>query len=67
MLGGKGIYEEIYEQLLQEKFDKIQELTDEINQNDLTYYFKGNTFRKRFEDFGDSDLEELCRKYGLVK
>ena len=24
----------------------MKELTDEINQNHLAYYFKGNTFRK---------------------
>ena len=26
-----------------DKFDKIEELTDEINKKDLTYYFKGDT------------------------
>ena len=62
MPGGKEIYQEIYEQLVQEKFDEMQELTDEINQNDLTYYFQGNTFRKRSKDFDDSDLEELSKK-----
>ena len=25
-----------------------------MNQNDLIYYFKGNTFRKRFNDFNNN-------------
>ena len=29
----------------------MKELTDEINQNDLTYFFKSNTVRKRFDYF----------------
>ena len=40
----------IFNELAKEKFDKI-ELTDEINQNDLIYYFKGSSARKRFDDF----------------
>ena len=39
MPGGKEIYREIYEQLVQEKFDEMQELTDEINQNDFNILF----------------------------
>ena len=39
------------EELVQEKFDELKELTDEINQNDIIYYFKGNTARKRSDDF----------------
>ena len=31
----------------------MKELTDEVNQNDLTCYFKSNTFRKRFYDFSN--------------
>ena len=34
------------EKIVKEKFDEMTELTDEINQNHLAYYFKGNTFRK---------------------
>ena len=40
--------------LVKERFDEIKELNDEINENDLTYYFKGNTARKRFDDFNNS-------------
>ena len=47
----KDTYLEIYEELVKERFDEIKELTNEINQNSLTYYFKGNTARKRFDDF----------------
>ena len=39
-------YKNILEELFQERFDKIKELINEITQNDLTYYFKGNDFRK---------------------
>ena len=35
----KDNYEEIFEELVKEKFYEIKELTNEINQNDLTYYF----------------------------
>ena len=45
---------------LKERFDEIKELTDELNQNDLIYYFKGNTFRKRFDDFNNGI--ELLKK-----
>ena len=31
----------------------MKELTDEVNQDDLTYYFISNTFRKRFYDFSN--------------
>ena len=30
---------EIFKELVKERFDKIIELTDEINKNDLVYYF----------------------------
>ena len=45
---------EMCEELVKERFDEIKKLTDEINQNDLTYYFKGNNARKRFDDFKNS-------------
>ena len=38
-------YKEILNELVKERFDKIIELTNEINQNDLMYYFKGDSFR----------------------
>ena len=31
----------------------MKELTDEVNQDDLTCYFISNTFRKRFYDFSN--------------
>ena len=49
----KDNYKEIFEQLVNERFDEIKELVDGINQNDLTYYFKGNTFRKKFDDLNN--------------
>ena len=36
----KDNYKEIFEQLVNERFDEIKELADGINQNNLTYYFK---------------------------
>ena len=47
-------YKEIFEELLKkERFDEIIELTNEMNQNDLTYffYFEGNT--QWFNDFNN--------------
>ena len=49
----KDNYKNIFEELVKERFNEIKELTDEKNQNDLIYYFKGNTFRKRFCDFNN--------------
>ena len=49
----KDIYKETFEKIVPEKFDEIKELTHETNQNDLTYYFKVNTFRKWFDDYDD--------------
>ena len=45
-------YNKIFEEL-NERFDEIKELTNEINQNDLMYYFKSNTSRQRFDDFNN--------------
>ena len=50
----------MFEKLVKERFDQIKELTDEINHDYLTYYFKGNIARKRFDDFNNGT--ELFRK-----
>ena len=50
----KDKYKKIFEELLKERFDEIKELTDEVKQNNLIYYFKGNTARKRFDNFNNS-------------
>ena len=75
----KDNYKEIFEELVKERFDEIKELTNEINQNDLIYYFKGNTARKRFDDFnngiklfekiesGEMKLEEAKKLQNLFK
>ena len=47
----KDNYKDIFEELVKERFNEIKELADAINQNDLICYFKGDTFRKRFDDF----------------
>ena len=37
-------------------------MTDEINENDLVYYFKGNSTRKRFDKFNNGiKLSEKIR------
>ena len=41
----------ILENLFKERFDKIIELTDETNFDNLRYYLEGDSSRKRFGDF----------------
>ena len=41
----KDNYKTIFEELVKERFDEIKELSEEIQKNDLTYYFEGNTAR----------------------
>ena len=48
----KSIYKEVFDKLVKERFDKIIELNNEINQNDLVYYLKDNA-RRRFDDFNN--------------
>ena len=63
----KDNYKEVFEELVKEKFDEIKELTNEINQNELIYYFKGNTARRRFSDFNNGiELFEKV-KSGKIK
>ena len=49
----KIIIKKIFEEIVKERFDEIKELTNEINQNGLTCYFKGNPATKRFDDFNN--------------
>ena len=44
-------YKKVFEKLV--IFDEIKELTNEINQNDLIYYFKSHASRKRFDNFNN--------------
>ena len=60
----KENYKKMFEKLVKERFDEIIELTDEMNQNDLIYYLKGNTARKRFDDF-NNDIK-LLKKQSLL-
>ena len=39
----KDIYKEIFDKLVKEKFDKIKDVTYEINDHYLTCYFKGDS------------------------
>ena len=51
---------EMFEEPVIERFDEIKELTDEINHDDLVYYFTANTARKKTDDV-NNDIE-LFRK-----
>ena len=42
----KYIHKEKFDKLVKERFDGIKELTYEIDHDDLTYYFKGDTTKK---------------------
>ena len=50
----KYIYKETFDELVQERFDKIKELIDEISLNYLKYYFECNTATKIFDDLNNS-------------
>ena len=54
----KDNYNEIFEELGKIWWDK--RINQWINRNGLTYHFKGNTARKRFDDF--SNGKELFKK-----
>ena len=56
----KDDYKTVFEGLVKERFDEIKQLTHEINQNYLIYYFKSNTSSKRFDGFNNST--ELFKK-----
>ena len=53
-----SFYKKIFQKLV--TFDEIKELSDEIDHNDLIYYFKNNTAAKYFNDFENGI--ELFRK-----
>ena len=75
----KGIYKEIFDKIIKEKFEEIKELTNEINHDYLTYYFKDDTVKKRFDDFnkviknfkktqsGEIKLEEAKKQQNIFK
>ena len=44
-------YKNIFEELVKIFFDKIKELTDETNHNNLTYYLKDNAIKEVCDDF----------------
>ena len=56
----KTIIKKSVKESVKEKFDGIKELTNEINHNDLIYYFKGDTASKIFDSFNNGI--ELFRK-----
>ena len=49
----KIIIQNIFEELVKERFDEMKESINEVNQNDLTYYLKVNTAKKRFDNFNN--------------
>ena len=58
---------EMCHELVKKRFDKIFELTNEISQNDLIYYFKGNSTSKTFDDFNNSIKRFEKTKSGEMK
>ena len=48
----KYIYKEIFDEI-GKKIDQIRELTNEIKHDYLTYYFKGDASKRRFDDFNN--------------
>ena len=52
-LANRNIYKEIFNKIVKGKFDDIKELTNEINHDYLTCYFKGDTAKKTFDDFNN--------------
>ena len=44
---------EIFEELVKKRFDEIIQLNNAASFDDLIYYFRGDTARKRFDDFED--------------
>ena len=51
--------------MVKDNAHEIRELSDETNHDYLTYYFKGDTAKKRFDDFNDGI--KFFKKYNLVK
>ena len=49
----KDVYKEIFDKRVKGKFDEIKDLTYETNHDYLTYYFKNDTAKKRFDDFNN--------------
>ena len=45
---------EIFEELVKKRFDEIIQLNNAAIFDDLIYYFRGDTARKRFDDFKDA-------------
>ena len=43
----KNNHKKIFEEFVKESFDEIKELSHEVDHNGLTYYFTGNTTRKK--------------------
>ena len=61
----KKIINKFFEEEIKERFDEIKELINEINENDLWYYFTGNTARKKVD--GLNNGIELSKNYYQAK
>ena len=58
----KSICKKIFDNAVKERSDEVEELTDQIDYNDLIYYFKNNNSRN-FNDFNNGI--ELFKKQNL--
>ena len=47
----KSYYKKLLEKIAKQKLGKIEELTSQIDYNDLIYYFKNNNSSKDFTNF----------------
>ena len=60
VLTNKNIYKGIFDKTIKQKFDEKRELIEEKNHSCLTYYFKGDTAKKGFDNF--NNCIELFKK-----
>ena len=56
----KENYKEIFENIVKERFEEIKQSNNNINHENLIFYFKSNNARKRFDGF--SNCIKLLRK-----
>ena len=61
----KYIYEEIFDKLVKEAIDRIKELTYEVDHDDSTYHFKGDTAKCFLMIL--MMIQNFLEKYDLVK
>ena len=56
---------EIFNELVDERLEKITDLDKKVNSDDLIYRYKGNTADVKFNDFDNA--VDIIDKYKMVK